>query len=96
MPSETTVVNVRYSACDLRIDRSGPYGNRYILGRDGNRATVIEKHERDWRAMLADLTTRDQAITCLRYMKGKRLGCHCKPLACHSDTYVRLIAEFCV
>lgn len=93
--TETTVVNVRYGACDVRIDRSGPYGNRYVIGQHGNRATVIEKHERDWRAMLADPTTRDQTLCCLRYMKGKRLGCHCKPAACHGDNYVRLIVEFC-
>lgn len=91
----TAVVNLKRESCDIRIDRSGPYGNRHVLGRDGNRPTVIEKHMADWRAMLANPTTRDQAVACLQYMKGKRLGCHCKPLACHGDNYVALIAEFC-
>lgn len=94
LPS-TTIVNIRHQQFDVRIDRSGPYGNRYILGQHGNRATVIAKHEADWRAMCEHPTTRDQALACLRFMKGKRLGCHCKPLACHGDNYVRLIAEFC-
>lgn len=91
----TTVVNLKRDPFDVRIDRRSPYGNRYEIGRDGNRATVIDRHMTDWRAMLADSTTRDQALACLFFMKGNRLGCHCAPLACHGDNYVTLIAEWC-
>lgn len=94
--TRTTVVNLaqgdRY---DMRIDRLSLYGNQFRIGRDGNRATVVDKHMRHWRGLLNDPATRDQAVRCLHYMKGKRLGCHCTPLACHGDNYVTLIAEFC-
>lgn len=91
----TVVVNLKRDQFDVLIDRRGLYGNRHIIGRDGNRATVIDKHMRDWRMILDEPTTREQAVACLQFMKGKRLGCHCKPLACHGDNYVKLIAEFC-
>jgi len=93
--TDTRVVNLKREPFDVRIDRQGPYGNRHVLGRDGNRPTVIEKHMSDWRAMLDHPTTRTQALFVLQYMKGKRLGCHCAPAPCHGDNYVRLIAEYC-
>lgn len=92
----TTVVDLNCEPYDIRIDRLSLYGNRFRIGRDGNRATVVEKHMHEWRGWLADPETYSQALACLWYMKGKRLGCHCKPLACHGDNYVKLIAEFCL
>lgn len=93
--TETRVVNVHYSTCDVRIDRRTVLGNPYRIGPDGNRATVIQKHMTDWRAMLADEETREAPLLWLQFVKGKRLGCHCKPAACHGDNYLALIAEFC-
>jgi len=91
----TRVVNLNRQAYDVRIDRRGPYGNSFVIGRDGDRATVIEKHMAHWRTLLANPVTYQHAIACLSYMKGKRLGCHCKPKSCQGDNYVQLIAEFC-
>jgi hypothetical protein len=92
--SETRVVNMR-NAFDLRIDRRTNLGNPFHIGLDGNRAEVIAKHMLLWRAHLDSPHVRDWAMASLKMMKGKRLGCHCKPLACHGDNYVALIAEFC-
>jgi hypothetical protein len=85
------------SRYDIRIDRRTPFGNRHYIGRDGTRAEVIAKHMADCRALLASHpTTRDAFVAELDSMRGKRLGCHCKPLACHGDNYVTLIGElFC-
>jgi len=83
------------SKYDVRIDRRTLLGNQFHIGRDGSRAEVIAKHMAEWRWLLANPETRGWALTMLREMKGKRLGCHCKPLACHGDNYVTLIAEFC-
>jgi hypothetical protein len=33
-------------------------------------------------------------IAALPELAGKRLGCHCKPLACHGDVLIRLLDEF--
>ncbi len=92
--SETTVVHMR-EGYDVRIDRRTVYGNPFIIEEYGNRDVVIEEHMALWRGYLAMPQKRDAALSMLRDLKGKRLGCHCKPLPCHGDNYVKLIAEFC-
>lgn len=93
--SETRVVNVKREDCDVLIDRQTPLGNPFIIGIDGTRHSVIEMHMSHWRRKLAYPRLRDDALAKLRIMKGKRLGCHCAPLPCHGDNYIKLIAEFC-
>lgn len=36
------------------------------------------------------ILTRKDLLADLPALRGKRLGCHCKPLACHADTLARL------
>ena len=93
--TETRVVHLRREPYDVLIDRTTPLGNPFRIGLDGNRYAVIEQHMTLWRKRLADPRTRESSLALLRSMKGKRLGCHCHPLPCHGDNYVRLIAEFC-
>lgn len=56
------------------IGRGSPYGNPYVIGKDGSRAEVIEKFK------LHVLPKLD-----LSPLKGKDLICFCKPKACHGD-----------
>lgn len=91
----TTVVNLKRSECDVLIDRSTPLGNPHRIGVDGNRQAVIALHMAHWRYKLDNPRFRADALAELHFMKGKRLGCHCFPLPCHGDNYVKLIAEFC-
>lgn len=91
----TCVVNMTREKCDIPIDRRGPFGNPFRIGQDGTRSDVIAKHLALWRNSLTAPDTRTKTIEALCLLKGKRLGCHCKPLACHGDNYVVLIAEFC-
>jgi hypothetical protein len=80
---KTTVVNLRAEAYDIRIDRITCWGNPFKIGKDGDRATVIAKYE-EW------ILTRLDLLADLPALRGKRLGCHCKPLACHGDVLARL------
>jgi len=82
----TTVINLRYERCDVRICRPTKWGNPYRIGPDGNRDTVIAKY-REW------LLQQPQLLAELPTLRGKRLGCWCKPLACHGDVLVELLAE---
>jgi Domain of unknown function (DUF4326) len=92
---ETRVVNLNAEKCDVRIDRRTSLGNPFRIGEDGNRYAVIAAHERHWREMLHSPRRGQWAFDQLMRMKGKRLGCHCAPLPCHGDNYVKLIGEFC-
>lgn len=59
------------------------WGNPFKCGVDGTREEVITKH-REW------VVTQPHLIARLRELKGKRLGCWCKPEACHGDVLVEL------
>ena len=79
--SDPRLVNIRdlgrigtWPADVRRIDRRSPYGNPFVIGRDGDRDEVCDKFERDV------LPTLD--VTALR---GKNLICFCAPKRCHCD-----------
>ena len=84
------VVNLR--AVDLRdpdvvrIDRRTAWGNPFVVGIDGDRATVIEAY-RQW------IKGRPELLELLGELDGKRLACWCPPRACHGDVLAQLVAE---
>ncbi|MBI1313673.1 DUF4326 domain-containing protein [bacterium] len=84
----TTVVNVSRRRCDELIDRNTDFGNPFFLGPDGSREAVLAK----FRAYALRRMETDPAWAArVRALKGKRLGCHCKPKACHGDVYVEIL-----
>jgi len=83
----TAVVNKKSGeAFDVFIGRPSKWGNPFLIGRDGSRATVIQKYER-W------LRQQPELMACLPELKGKTLGCFCKPAPCHGDVLARLLTE---
>lgn len=62
----------------VRIDRKSKWGNPFVLGRDGDRDTVIRRYE----AYLAQQPT---LLSALGELHGKALGCWCAPAKCHGD-----------
>lgn len=73
----TTVHNKRAGTAPqdaVYIGRGTPWGNPFILGRDGDRDTVCDRFEREI------LPTLD-----LEPLRGKDLVCWCKPARCHGD-----------
>jgi hypothetical protein len=66
----------------VRVDRATPWGNPFVIGRDGDRATVI--------AAYCDqhLPSRPDLLARLGELRGKALGCWCAPLACHADVLI--------
>lgn len=90
----TTVVHINDPAgYDVYIGRAmprrrlkaSPFANPFKIGKDGDRADVIEKY-RTWLLAQPELVERAR-----RELNGKRLGCWCAPLACHGD----VLAEIC-
>jgi hypothetical protein len=66
------------------IGRPSPYGNPFVIGKDGTRQEVIEKH-RAWLLGQPDLVRRIKED-----LAGKTLACFCAPLPCHGDTLAEL------
>ena len=80
------VVNCQIEDCDVYIGRPSKWGNPFIIGKDGTRSQVIEKYKK-WVRGQPDL------MNALDELKGKKLGCFCKPKACHGDVLLMLLWE---
>jgi len=75
----------RYTKGCVRIDRPTKWGNPFEIGKDGTRDEVTAKF-RAW------ITAGDgqHLLRHLHELKGKQLGCHCAPMACHGDVLAEL------
>jgi len=60
------------------IGRGSPYGNPFVIGKDGDREEVIKKFEDN---VLPHLDVSE--------LRGKDLVCFCAPKACHGDSILR-------
>lgn len=88
-PQKTTVVHVK-QGCDVYIGRDFRgykdlgWGNPFKLTSDEDRGATIARY-REWIKTQPDLLAR------LPELKGKRLGCWCKPFhSCHGDVLAEL------
>lgn len=78
------VVNLRKEKYDIYIGRPSPWGNPFAIGKDGTREEVIAKYR-------LYIKGRKDLLARLPELAGKRLGCYCKPEACHGDVLVELL-----
>jgi hypothetical protein len=86
----TVVVNKRNKEpYDVYIGRGTPFGNKYEIGKDGTRNDVIAKYREWFHKKLADPWFRDRVLE----LRGKRLGCWCKPDPCHGDVIVEWLEK---
>jgi hypothetical protein len=100
----TKVVHWRRTAFDVfigRTDEKMHFGNPFTMKEGsrgsvmvGSRAEAIENFEL-WLsgASFQDVEPerREWILENLDQLRGKRLGCWCKPKACHGDVYVSMI-----
>ena len=97
----TTVVRLRRQRgvvvqdCDVYIGRAcfrggwqlsqSPLHNPFKVGRDGTIEEVLQKYENHVRS-------RPDLVALLPALRGKRLGCWCKPGPCHGDILMKMLA----
>ena len=77
------VVNCRDASYDVYIGRPSKWGNPFEIGKDGTRKQVISKY-REW------VKTQPELLNNIDELKGKTLGCWCKPKSCHGDVLAEL------
>ena len=91
--SETRVVNKYKESYDVYIGRGSKWGNPFTHISDkktkaefivGTREQAIESY-RNW------LLTQHHLLGDLHELRGKTLGCFCKPKSCHGDVLVELV-----
>jgi Domain of unknown function (DUF4326) len=89
--TEPRVVHCEREAFDVYCGRGShklglprsKWANPFRIGHDGTREQVIAKH-RSW------LPTQPHLMAALAELRGRTLGCHCTPQACHCDTLLEL------
>jgi len=81
----TTVVNLRNEKADVIIDRRSRWGNPFKISNLATREGVIDRYRHWLEGILAD----DPDF--LEPLRDKRLGCWCRPLACHGDLIVEML-----
>ncbi len=79
----TKVVHCKKAPYDVYIGRGSKWGNPYKIGKDGNREEVIAKYE-------TYIMNKPELLADIHELKGKVLGCYCKPAACHGDILAQL------
>jgi hypothetical protein len=80
---KTRVVHVKKESYEIFIGRPSKWGNPFRIGKDGTREQVIEKY-RNWISKNPDL------LGSISELRGRVLGCWCKPLSCHGDILAEL------
>lgn len=107
MKENTVVVNIRKEKCDIYIGRiknsdehfGNPFAitpstiatssaanldeslNSFLQWLKGENHQEIEPHRRSW------------ILNNISRLKGKRIGCFCRPRRCHGDVYRILLGE---
>lgn len=83
-----TVVNKYKEEYDVYIGRGSRWGNPYAIGEHGTRDEVIETYRH---FLWKQIRSGDVTIEDLLELDGKRLGCFCKPQACHGDVIAKAV-----
>jgi Domain of unknown function (DUF4326) len=80
MPQVLNKHRVKYEDAPkaVYVGRGSPWGNPFKIGRDGTRAEVIARFERE---ILPEFD--------VSMLRGKDLLCWCAPLPCHADLLLK-------
>lgn len=105
----TTVINIKKKTKPatgyIYIGRGSIYGNPFTHLELAESKAVVQVPDRDaaikayedWLAGTAwtdiEQARRTMILESLKYLRGKTLGCYCKPLPCHGDTLIKLLEK---
>ena len=84
---QTVVVNINKEPFDIYIGRAGRgqdgyFGNPFRMGSGISREDAVERFQKYFTERIQKDAEFNWQVLAL---KGKRLGCFCKPKACHGD-----------
>jgi hypothetical protein len=77
------------------IGRPTVLGNMFVIGKDGNRAEVIEKFRVSlWQDFKVKGEKYKECVRLAEVLKSKgslKLSCYCAPLGCHGDVIKKAV-----
>lgn len=92
--SEPKVVHCKKDRYDVYIGRGSKFGNPYSHKEGTAAAWVVETREDAIRLYEEWLRAQPELMEAVKKeLKGKTLGCWCKPLACHGDVLLQIANE---
>jgi hypothetical protein len=88
------VVNIRIEPCEVYIGRGSKWGNPYTHLHGTSAPWIVDSREDAIRLYEEWLLSQPDLVTAAKTeLKGKVLGCYCKPLDCHGDILLRIANE---
>lgn len=92
---ETKVVNKYRHKYDVYIGRGSKWGNPFTHKQGTMAKHIVESREQAIEKYREYITTGEgkHLLNDLHELKGKTLGCFCKPQACHGDVLVELVNQ---
>lgn len=73
----------------IYIGRGSKWGNPFVIGKDGNRDAVCDKH---LQKLKNDIVNGNVTLEDLAGLHNQKLVCFCAPLRCHGDTLENVAA----
>ena len=101
LPVETgkcRVVHFKKEPCDVYIGRPSKWGNPFSHLKKGTIAKYqVDTREESIEAYREWITNGEgkHLLNDLYQLKGKTLGCWCKPKSCHGDVLAELVEQYC-
>lgn len=93
LPDGTRVVNVKVEQHDVYIGRGTKWGNPFSHKKGTRAKEVVGSVEEAIRRYRAHIAKRPDLLDALQELRGKRLGCSCKPGPCHGDVLLELMGD---
>lgn len=91
----TRLVNIRKEKYDVYIGRGSRWGNPYthITDRKTKATYIVATRKEAIESYRNYLLNSPELLNSLEELRGKTLGCHCKPKSCHGDIILELLSK---
>lgn len=85
------VVNIRVEKCEIYIGRGSKWGNPFSHIPNSGAPFPVDSREDAIRAYADWILNQSELLEAAKTeLKGKVLGCYCKPMECHGDILLKI------
>lgn len=91
----TIVVNKNKEPFDIYIGRGSKWGNPFthIKNKETKAEFIVDSRSEAITKYKEWISNQPELLNVLEELRDKRLGCFCKPKACHGDILVELLQQ---
>jgi len=91
----TIVVNKNKEPFDIYIGRGSKWGNPFthIKNKETKAEFIVDSRSEAITKYKEWISNQPELLNALEELRDKRLGCFCKPKACHGDILVELLQQ---